>query len=114
MDRLVVSGKSDLYGSVAIGGSKNSSLPILVATLLSKEDLKLKNLPNLDDVSNMKKLLTSFGTTINYDRGTAVLNSKNIRNLTTDYDIVRKMRASILIIGPLLSRFGNVKVSLPG
>jgi len=114
MDRLIIKGGADLKGSIKIKGSKNSALPIMVSTLLFDNKLKLKNLPKLDDIKNMSKLLRSYGATIKASKDNLEINSKKIINKDTDYDIVRKMRASILILGPLLARFGEVKISLPG
>jgi len=114
MDRLIIKGEADLKGSIKIKGSKNSALPIMVSTLLFDNKLKLKNLPKLDDIKNMSKLLRSYGATIKASKDNLEINSKKIINKDTDYDIVRKMRASILILGPLLARFGEVKISLPG
>ena len=114
MDRLVIKGKADLKGSIKIKGSKNSALPIMVSALLSKKTLKLKNLPKLDDIKNMSKLLRSYGAVINTSKDNLEIKCNNIINRDADYDIVRKMRASILILGPLLARFGNARISLPG
>ncbi len=114
MDRLVIKGKADLKGSIKIKGSKNSALPIMVSALLSEKTLKLKNLPKLDDIKNMSKLLRSYGAVINTSKDNLEIKCNNIINRDADYDIVRKMRASILILGPLLARFGNARISLPG
>ena len=114
MDRLLIEGKANLRGSIKIKGSKNSALPILVSSLLSNEILILKNLPLLDDISNMIKLLEDYGVIVKKDTDEVILNCNNIINKNADYDIVRKMRASILILGPLISRFGKAKISLPG
>ena len=114
MDRLIIKGKAQLNGSIRIKGSKNSALPIMVSALLSNNTLKLKNLPKLDDIKNMSKLLRSYGATIKTNKDNLKINCQKIINKDTDYDIVRKMRASILILGPLLARFREVKISLPG
>ena len=114
MDKIRIKGKSDLYGSIEICGSKNASLPILASSILSNSDLILKNIPDLVDVQNMQKLLLGYGVKITCSDNQIILNAKNIQNISTDYDVVRKMRASILILGPLLSRFGEAKISLPG
>jgi len=114
MDRILISGKADLFGSISVKGSKNAALPILVSSLLSTKDLELRNLPELDDIRNMKKLLISYGVSIKGDFNQMTLNANYISNQVADYDIVRKMRASILILGPLLSRFKKAKISLPG
>ena len=114
MDKLIVEGNSDLYGSVNVSGSKNASLPILVSSLLSSENLELTNIPQLDDIMNMKKLLISYGVKVKDSSNGIILNANNISNKITDYDVVRKMRASILVLGPLLSRFNKAIISLPG
>jgi len=114
MDRLIIKGKADLRGSIQIKGSKNSALPIMVSALLSENTLKLKNLPKLDDIKNMSKLLRSYGAIIKTAKDNLEIKCNNIINRDADYDIVRKMRASILILGPLLARFGKARISLPG
>ena len=114
MDKLKIYGNADLFGSIDVPGAKNSALPVMVASLLSQEELILKNIPNLQDILSMKKLLESFGIKIREEKNIIALNAKQIINKTADYDLVRKMRASILVLGPLLSRFKKVKISLPG
>ncbi len=114
MDKLIITGKNKLKGSVSIHGAKNSALPILVASLLNQNDLILKNIPEVDDINNMLKLLKNYGAKIIKNKNSLKINNKSIKNISADYDIVRKMRASILILGPLLSRFGYAKISLPG
>ena len=114
MDKLIIKGSPDLSGSISIKGSKNSALPIMVSSLLSKKSLKLTNIPKLEDIKNMSKLLKSFGAKIKSSEDSLDINCSKIINKVADYDIVRKMRASILILGPLLARFGKAKISLPG
>ena len=114
MDKLIIKGGEDLSGEIFIKGSKNSALPIMVSSLLSEDTLKLKNVPKLVDIENMSKLLRNYGSTIKSNKDNLEINCKKIVNKDVDYDIVRKMRASILILGPLLSRFGKAKISLPG
>ena len=114
MDKLIIKGSPDLSGSISIKGSKNSTLPIMVSSLLSKKSLKLTNIPKLEDIKNMSKLLRSFGANIKSSEDSLDINCSKIINKVADYDIVRKMRASILILGPLLARFGKAKISLPG
>ena len=114
MDRLIIKGEADLRGSISIKGSKNSALPIMVSSLLSFNTLRLKNLPKLDDINNMSKLLRSYGAIIKCRKDNLEINCEKIINKEANYDIVRKMRASILILGPLLARFGEAKISLPG
>ena len=110
MDKLIIKGRADLSGEISIKGSKNSALPIMVSALLSEDALKLKNIPKLADIENMSKLLRNYGATIKSNKDNIDINCKKIINKDADYDIVRKMRASILILGPLLSRFGKAKI----
>lgn len=117
MDRIRVVGGNALKGRVKISGAKNAALPLMAACLLSEEPLTLTNLPHLADITTMADLLNQHGVslTLTDDGDMALcLNAKNVLNLKAPYDIVRKMRASILVLGPLLARFGKAKVSLPG
>ena len=114
MDRIKIKGNSELHGSINISGSKNASLPILVSSLLSKNNLNLSNIPDLEDINSMISLLENFGVKYYKDKKNLTLNAKNIKNNIADYDLVRKMRASILVLGPLLARFNKAKISLPG
>ena len=114
MDKIRIKGKADLCGFINIPGSKNAALPIMVASLLSKEKLNLSNIPNLQDINSMIFLLKNLGVSIIKNKTSITLNSKNLINNIADYDLVRKMRASILVLGPLLTRFKEVKISLPG
>ena len=114
MDKLVITGQNKIKGSIKVHGAKNAALPILVSSLLSDQDLTLKNIPNVDDINNMLKLLKSYGSIQRLNKNSLTINNSKIKNISADYDIVRKMRASILILGPLLSRFGHAKISLPG
>ena len=111
-------GGKPIIGDIYISGSKNASLPLMTVSLLTDEDLILTNVPKLSDISTMKQLLSNHGTEIgildNQDSFKLTLSSKNITNFVAPYDIVRKMRASIWVLGPLLARFGKAKVSLPG
>jgi UDP-N-acetylglucosamine 1-carboxyvinyltransferase len=117
---LIVNGGSNLSGEIRISGSKNSALPIIAACLLSDAPITLKNVPNLQDIHSMNQLLESLGAKIEFtidhtrfDHNYAI-DCSSISNLRADYDIVRKMRASILVLGSLLGRFGKAEVSLPG
>ena len=114
MDKIIISGNSKLFGSIKVNGSKNAALPILAASLLSDKNLQLTNLPDLVDIDNMKKLLIEYGVKINENNNLTICNAKNISNKIADYETVRKMRASILLLGPLLSRFKKATISLPG
>ena len=114
MDKLQITGKAILTGSISVSGSKNAALPIMIASLLSENGLYLKNLPALQDTLTMKKLLENFGVKIKEINSQTFFDSTNINNSLADYDLVRKMRASILVLGPLISRFKKAKISLPG
>jgi len=114
MDKIKIKGGANLFGSINIPGSKNAALPVMVSSLLSKENLNLHNLPKLQDMNSMISLLRSFGVSVNQNNNTLTLNSQNLKNSTAGYDLVRKMRASILVLGPLVARFGHAKVSMPG
>ena len=114
MDKLQVFGKADLKGFIRISGAKNSVLPIMACSILSNKNLHLTNVPSLVDIKTMQKLLESFGLTFHTHKNSMSLITENILNHIADYNLVRKMRASILVLGPLLSRLRKVKISLPG
>ena len=114
MDKLIINGQRSLYGDVHISGAKNAALPILIASLLTKEELNLKNVPNLFDIKTTEKLLTIMGVEIVKTNSLMKLIAKEIKDFNAPYDLVKTMRASILVLGPLLARFGSAKVSLPG
>ena len=115
MDRLLVRGGTPLHGDVLVSGSKNSVLPVLAASLMGEEPLQVSNVPHLKDVASTVQLLSSMGATVTLGEGHSLrVDPRNISNYFASYDIVRTMRASILILGPLLARFGEATVSLPG
>ena len=116
MDSILVTGGGELHGQIPIAGAKNACLTLMPATLLTEEPLTLTNAPRLSDIKTMNALLESLGTEVTTLQGGKVLtmSSHNLDNLTADYDIVRKMRASILVLGPMLAREGRAVVSLPG
>jgi UDP-N-acetylglucosamine 1-carboxyvinyltransferase len=117
MDYLQIKGGKKLQGSIPISGSKNAALPIIAATLLSSEPVTLKNLPNVVDIRTLLKLLTMLGAKVEHtedDATTATINNATVSSTKAVYEIVSKMRASILVLGPLLTRFGHCEVSLPG
>jgi len=111
-------GGKPLQGEVLIAGAKNAALPILCACLLSKEPIELRNVPDLQDVRTMLKLLKNMGVQVDFpnadNRTHLILNAANITSFEATYDIVKTMRASILVLGPLLARLGKATVSLPG
>lgn len=114
MDKLLITGGNRLNGDIAISGAKNAALPILCAGLLTAGDVALQNVPALQDVATMLKLLKQMGLRVTEESGVVTLNGANIDKLEAPYDLVKTMRASILVLGPLLARFGEAKVSLPG
>jgi UDP-N-acetylglucosamine 1-carboxyvinyltransferase len=114
MQKLKIRGGKPLRGSVRISGAKNAALPILCAAILSAETLTLKNVPQLNDIGTMLKLLEQMGITARRDGETVDLNAANLTNPAAPYELVKTMRASILALGPLLARFGKARVSLPG
>ena len=115
MDKLRISGGRPLEGEIRVSGAKNAALPILCAALLSDKPLRLANVPRLMDISTMAKLLRRMGVQAEHaSDGEFVLNAKRIEDPTAPYDLVKTMRASVLVLGPLLARCGRAKVSLPG
>ena len=103
-----------IEGKIKISGSKNSSLPILAASLLSDSEIKIKNVPRLSDVFLMIKILESLNSKVTFNKDFCKIKTSRPDNLRVSYDLVRKMRASFLILGPLLTRYGKAEVSLPG
>src|SRR5438067_9161028 len=120
MDKICIKGGVPLEGVIPIGGAKNAALPLMAASLLTSETLTLKNVPVLADIATMANLLVQHGVTVSVDeasgdRGQVLeLSAAHITSTTAPYDLVRKMRASILVLGPLLARCGRARVSLPG
>ncbi|HZP74522.1 MAG TPA: UDP-N-acetylglucosamine 1-carboxyvinyltransferase [Pseudolabrys sp.] len=115
MDRLVIRGGKRLEGSVAVRGAKNAALPQIAASLLSAAPLELGNVPEVTDVVTMVALMQEFGVTAEMGAGRRlILNAAAARSAEAPYDMVRKMRAGILVLAPLLARFGRARVSLPG
>lgn len=115
MDSLKIIGQAKLNGTVSVSAAKNSSLPILIATLLSGEKIKLEKLPALRDMSTTYKLLKNLGATIReLGNEDFEIDCSTVNSTEATYDLVKTMRASILVLGPLLARFGHAKVSLPG
>ncbi|MGD0144467.1 MAG: UDP-N-acetylglucosamine 1-carboxyvinyltransferase, partial [Rhizomicrobium sp.] len=121
MDRICIRGGARLKGEIAISGAKNAALPLMAACLLSDKPLVLTNMPWLADIAFMADILRGLGVEANAvpgsrpgEGGRLNLSARNIASTTADYDIVRKMRASFLVLGPLVARMGHAKVSLPG
>jgi UDP-N-acetylglucosamine 1-carboxyvinyltransferase len=114
MKKLEVFGATRLKGQIKISGSKNASLPILAATLLSDKKISLINLPKVKDIETMILLLKSLGSSIENKKKILIINNKKQTKTTAVYSLVKTMRAGILVLGPLLAKFGKAKVSLPG
>ena len=118
MENIIIRGGESLSGEIPISGAKNSALPLMAATLLTKENIILRNVPALDDIISMRDLLQGLGSEIFGDlkKGGAklTLNTNSITDTEAPYELVRKMRASVLVLGPLLARCGHARVSLPG
>jgi len=114
LDKLVIKGGKRLTGEVRVSGSKNASLPIFVATILAPGLNRISNVPFLRDINTTIKVLESLGATIEGNGNLVKIDSAGIRNHEATYDLVRTMRASVLVLGPLLARFGKARVSLPG
>ena len=116
MDKLLITGGVPLHGEVAVSGAKNAALPILCASLLTDQPVRLGNVPDLNDISTMVRLLQRLGVSVSHDpQGHALtLQANQVDSLEAPYDLVKTMRASILVLGPLLARFGEARVSLPG
>ncbi|GBD86151.1 UDP-N-acetylglucosamine 1-carboxyvinyltransferase [bacterium BMS3Abin03] len=114
MDKFIINGGKRISGSVEVSGAKNASLALMPATLLAPGKSSLINTPRLNDVYTMIKLLTHLGAEIEFNDHTLKIDTSNITDLTAPYEHVKKMRASVYVLGPLLARYGRAKVSLPG
>ena len=115
MDKLLIKGKKELNGEITASGAKNSALPILAASLLADSQMKVANLPHLNDVTTMIELLGSMGIDIMLNEDMDVyVDPSSIKNLNARYELVKTMRASILVLGPLLAKFNKARVALPG
>ena len=116
MDRVRIKGGHKIEGTIPISGAKNAALPLMAASLLTGESVTLSNVPNLEDIRTLADLLEQHGVFVDrhLDRAEITFSACEISNTTAPYDLVRKMRASVLVLGPILSRVGKAKVSLPG
>jgi UDP-N-acetylglucosamine 1-carboxyvinyltransferase len=114
MDKLRIVGGQRLQGAVTISGAKNAALPQIAASLLSAHPLELTNLPAVTDVDNMLGVVTLHGAAVERSARGAIIDTSGAVSKETSYDTVRKMRATVLVLGPLLARFGHARVSLPG
>jgi UDP-N-acetylglucosamine 1-carboxyvinyltransferase len=123
MDKICIRGGKPLNGTIQIGGAKNAALPLMTASLLTEETLTLSNLPHLADITTLANLLVQLGVSLHMDGGNGngghagrvlSLTARDIASTVAPYDLVRKMRASVLVLGPLVARAGKARVSLPG
>lgn len=115
MDKIIITGGKPLDGKISISGGKNAALPLMCAAILTEEDVVFENAPtSLADMNSLKHLLEHLGCEVEFNGSKARINAKGIHHYNAPYDIVRKMRASILVLGPLLARFGEAIVSYPG
>ncbi|HSC33757.1 MAG TPA: UDP-N-acetylglucosamine 1-carboxyvinyltransferase [Thermodesulfobacteriota bacterium] len=114
MEKIVVEGGKRLEGEIKVSGAKNAVLPLMAACILSEGKNLITNVPDLADVRTMAKLLQILGADVEYDSGTLTIDSSGLNNWEAPYDLVKTMRASVLVLGPLTARFGKARVSLPG
>ena len=114
MDKLAILGGRALHGELPVSGAKNAALPILAATLLADGPVELTNVPQLNDIATTIKLLKRMGVTIAQHGERVDADARTITEFMAPYELVKTMRASILVLGPLLGRFGRAEVSLPG
>ncbi len=115
MDKLLIEGGTSLSGKVSISGAKNAALPILAGTLLATEPVTVRNVPHLKDVTTTISLLQMLGAQVTVDEQLNVeVDARDVNRREAPYELVKTMRASILVLGPLLARFGEADVSLPG
>ncbi len=114
MQKLIIKGGKRLKGTIEVGGSKNAALPVMAASILSEGESTISGVPGLKDVVTLGRLLSHLGAHVSHKGRNVVVDTGRIGTLEAPYDLVRTMRASILVLGPLLTRFGKAKVSLPG
>lgn len=114
MDKFLIRGGARLKGTVRVSGAKNSALPLMACSLLSDGQSVLKGVPQLADIHTMGRLLENMGARVTRSGGTVTVDTSGVRNFEAPYDLVKTMRASVLVLGPLVARFGKAKVSLPG
>ena len=114
MAKIVIQGGAELNGTLSVSGAKNAALPLMCASILSSDSLTLSNVPDLRDIQSLIDLLESLGVKCHREKGTIRMDATEITSTTAEYELVRKMRASVLVLGPLLARCGKAQVSLPG
>jgi len=111
---LKIQGGKPLHGTIAMSGAKNAALPLIASCLLTEQTLSLDNVPYLSDIDTLIDLLKSLGVEVSLNKGSLSLSAEQIHSFTAPYELVSKMRASVLVLGPLVARFGHARVSLPG
>jgi UDP-N-acetylglucosamine 1-carboxyvinyltransferase len=114
MDRFIINGGQPLKGDVIISGAKNAALPIITATLLANDNVRLNNVPQMKDIDTMCEVLKQLGASVIKDNQSLQVNPTTVNHCVAPYDLVKTMRASILVLGPLLAKFGEAEVSMPG
>jgi len=114
MDKLIIKGGKKLKGGIEISGAKNAALPVMASSILASGASIVSRVPDLRDVKTMGRLLSNMGAEFHYEKNRAVILSEKIKNFEAPYELVKEMRASVLVLGPMLARFGRAKVSLPG
>ncbi|MFZ5375867.1 MAG: UDP-N-acetylglucosamine 1-carboxyvinyltransferase, partial [Campylobacterota bacterium] len=114
MDYLRIQGPTKLQGTVVISGAKNAALPLITLALLAHNKVTMTNMPEVADIKTLLKLLQNLGASCNLENHTLTIDTSTVNHTMANYDIVKTMRASILVLGPLLARFGHCEVSLPG
>lgn len=114
MDKLIVTGGNAICGEVTISGAKNAVLPIIIGALLAEDVTILHDVPNLSDVVTIKEILETLGAKITFQDHTMTIDCREVNSYTAPYEYIQKMRASVLIMGPLLARFGKARISMPG
>lgn len=114
VDKFIIHGGKRLTGTVAVSGAKNASLALMPATLLAPGTFRLRNTPALRDVTTMANLLRTLGVGTEFKNNTLTLDTRKVKKHEAPYELVKKMRASVYVLGPLLARYGEAKVSLPG
>ncbi len=114
MDKFIITGGHSLKGEVEIAGAKNAALPVLIASLLAENPVTIRNVPHLNDINTTIKLLTQMGVAVERDDTTVNIDARQVDTVCAPYELVKTMRASVLVLGPLLGRFGRAEVSMPG
>ena len=114
MDVFIIKGGKTLSGEVFVSGAKNSALPVMAASILADSPCEIQGVPEIKDISTMAEILTCIGAKVSAEAGTVKIDPSGINNYTTPYDLVKQMRASIAVLGPMLGKFGKARVSHPG